>query len=242
MRGEAVNATALSNEFEISEDAIRRDLRALAAEGVCRRVYGGALPISPASAPMRVRQVEQGDRKAALARTGVDLIGASRTLFLDTGSTILSLAGFLPRDLGLTVVTNSIAVAAVLADRTDLDLVMIGGAVDPITGGCVSARALGELQRYRIDLCFLGACALSVDDGLAGFEMADVDFKRALIEVSEQTILMMLNPKLETTAPHRIGRIDAIDHLILEADAPTQLFDRLQGVGPSIHRAETAHD
>ena len=52
VRGEAVGATSLALEFGVSEDAIRRDLRALAAEGVCQRVYGGALPLSPTSSPI----------------------------------------------------------------------------------------------------------------------------------------------------------------------------------------------
>src|SRR5690349_184638 len=43
--GQPVVAAALATEFGVSEDAIRRDLRALAAEGRCRRVYGGALPV-----------------------------------------------------------------------------------------------------------------------------------------------------------------------------------------------------
>src|SRR3979490_3200897 len=51
-RGLSVNATALAKEFLVSEDAIRRDLRALAAEGKCKRVYGGGLPISPDGVPL----------------------------------------------------------------------------------------------------------------------------------------------------------------------------------------------
>jgi DeoR/GlpR family transcriptional regulator of sugar metabolism len=38
-----VNATALAEEFSTSEDTIRRDLRELAARGLCQRVYGGAV-------------------------------------------------------------------------------------------------------------------------------------------------------------------------------------------------------
>jgi DeoR/GlpR family transcriptional regulator of sugar metabolism len=36
--GLSVIASELAEEFQISEDAIRRDLRALAAEGRCKRV------------------------------------------------------------------------------------------------------------------------------------------------------------------------------------------------------------
>ena len=85
--GQPVVAAAMAAEFDVSEDAIRRDLRALAAEGKCRRVYGGALPLSSASLPMAAR-IEQGaDRKRALARAAAATIEPGEFLFLDSGST-----------------------------------------------------------------------------------------------------------------------------------------------------------
>src|ERR1700679_191744 len=64
-----VNATALAEEFSTSEDTIRRDLRELAARGLCQRVYGGAVITSPASTPIAVRVGESNNRKEALGRT-----------------------------------------------------------------------------------------------------------------------------------------------------------------------------
>lgn len=237
-RGEAVGAGPLAREFGVSEDAIRRDLRALAADGLCRRVYGGALPLSPASTPIEVRAGEDVGRKRALARAALPLLRPGATLFLDTGSTVLQLAGLLPADRDLRVVTNSVPVAAALAARGDVGLVLVGGAVDPAVGGCVDAHAIAELRRFRPDLAFLGACALSLAEGLAGFEMADVDFKRALIEVSGATALMMTSAKLETAAPFRIAPVAALGHLVLEHDAAPALAAALGGAGPAILTAE----
>lgn len=82
----------LADEFAVSPDAIRRDLRMLAAEGRCRRIYGGALPVSPASSPMAVRAGEAIERKLALAKAAIGLIRPGEFLFLDNGSTDLALA------------------------------------------------------------------------------------------------------------------------------------------------------
>src|ERR1700719_5387605 len=73
-QGLSVSATALADEFAVSPDAIRRDLRMLAAGGRCRRVYGGALPVSPASQPMAIRAGEAPERKKVLAEAAVGLI------------------------------------------------------------------------------------------------------------------------------------------------------------------------
>jgi DeoR/GlpR family transcriptional regulator of sugar metabolism len=237
-RGEAVSAAALATEFNVSEDAIRRDLRALTAEGVCKRVYGGALPLSPASSPIHVRSGEDIGQKRALARTAARLVREGQTLFLDTGSTNRQLAMELPQDAGLTVVTNSIPVAAALMERHGIALVMIGGSVDITIGGCVGARSVAEMQRFRIDLCFLGTCAISIEHGIAGFNMADVDFKRGLIEVSAETALMLTSAKLETAAPYRIGWAADVDYLVVEHDAPLSIVGALRETGTAVRIAD----
>ena len=66
-RGRVV-ALELAAEFAVSEDSVRRDLRELAALGLCKRVYGGALPLSAAVAPLKQRRQEHAGRKLALAR------------------------------------------------------------------------------------------------------------------------------------------------------------------------------
>lgn len=230
--GAAVSAPELAREFGVSDDAIRRDLRALAREGRCRRVYGGALPLSPAGGPMAARAAAHPGRKAALAATAAGLLRPGQTLFLDTGSTVLALARRLPALPGLRVVTNSMAAAARLAERPDLALFVLGGPVSAEVGGCVGARALAELDRYRIDLCVLGACAVSAEEGLAGFDDGDVALKRALVETSRETLLMATNEKLETGAPFRIAPVDRLTHLVLEHDVPRE---RLAGLAGPVH-------
>ena len=81
-----VLATALAEAFSTSEDTIRRDLRDLAGRGLCRRVYGGALPVSPASRSAQVRAGESTERKAALGQALAGLVAPGSLVFVDSGS------------------------------------------------------------------------------------------------------------------------------------------------------------
>src|SRR5271155_1416473 len=63
-----VVAKALSQELDLSEDTIRRDLRELASEGLLQRVHGGALPASPATAKFAARQTLATSAKMAIGR------------------------------------------------------------------------------------------------------------------------------------------------------------------------------
>jgi len=109
-----VNATVLAEEFSTSEDMIRRDLRELAGRGLCQRVYGGAVVISPGSTPIAVRVDESNDRKEALGRTLATLLRPKQFVYIDAGSTNLAFARVLPHDLPLTsscaAVSNPFAV------------------------------------------------------------------------------------------------------------------------------------
>jgi len=213
--GQAVVAGTLAAEFNISEDAIRRDLRALAAEGLCRRVYGGALPISPASTPLAARIGEAQDGKQALARAAAKTVQPGELIFLDSGSTNLVLVEALPDDIELTVATNSPDIAAAALRRAELSVIVIGGMADPVVGGCVDAMATQAIAQMRLDRAFIGACAVS-PLGIFAFHHADAHFKRAVIAQAAQIAVLAAHDKLDADAPHHVAALGQIDLLILE--------------------------
>jgi DeoR/GlpR family transcriptional regulator of sugar metabolism len=235
-------AAELAREFETSEDTIRRDLRDLAAAGVCRRVYGGALKLSPASGTLLERQSLHPARKLGLGRTAAALVAPGQILLIDAGSTNLGTARSLDPDCGLTVITNAPAIAAALAGRPAHMVIMLGGRIDPRSGGSIGARALQDLRDIRADVCFLGACALSAATGISAFDAEEAAFKRVLIEASERIVVTLTNDKLGTVAPYRIAPLAAVDDIVIEADAPAAMLDGLVGPGegtgrPRLHRA-----
>jgi DeoR/GlpR family transcriptional regulator of sugar metabolism len=236
-QGQGAVAAALALEFGVSEDAIRRDLRALAAAGRCRRVYGGALPllpVSPASQAVAVRMAAHAQRKQALGRAGAALVQKNALVFLDNGSTNLAIVACLPPDFGLTVATNSVHIAAAVLARSDVRLIMVGGTVDAAVGGCVDAQALAQVALLNIDRCFLGACAVSVSGGIAAFDPSDATFKRALLAASSDVAVLVTNDKLETRAPHRVCALGDIGQLVLEHDAPAAILATLEQAGATL--------
>jgi len=237
-QGQPVVAAALAAEFNVSEDSVRRDLRALAAEGRCRRVYGGALPITPASAPMAIRMDVARERKSALARRAVHLIQPGELLFLDSGSTNLALVDLLPEEGELTVATNSIDIAAAVLRRSDLHLIMIGGSVDLAVGGSVDASAVQTVAQLNIDRSFIGSCAISPKDGISAFGLADATFKRAVLAASEHSVVLALNDKFDARAPHRVATMKALECVIVEHDLPRTERAALSKAGPSVLKAE----
>src|SRR3954453_5393924 len=83
-------AKDVAAELGVSEDSVRRDLRELAAAGLCQRVYGGALAGSPPSAdPAGGERVEPAS-KQRVAAAAARLVEPGRTVIIDGGTTALA--------------------------------------------------------------------------------------------------------------------------------------------------------
>jgi DeoR/GlpR family transcriptional regulator of sugar metabolism len=232
-----VLASDLARELATSEDTIRRDLRELAAAGLCRRVYGGALPVSPASNSFAERAIEAPGRKAALGKAAASLIESRQVVFLDAGSTNLAIAQALPFGLGLTVATNAPFIAAAFNGRTDIELIMLGGRVDTRSGAVIGARAVRDALAIRPDLTFLGACAIDAKAGAAAFDAEEAEFKRALVDSARAIAIAATNEKLGTTAPFAVLAAAALHHLIVEAEAPAGKVADFKSLNINVLRA-----
>lgn len=217
-QGRVVAAT-LAVEFGVSEDTIRRDLREMAAAGLCERVYGGALPIGKGRASLAQRAVEDRDTKRVLARTMAQMIEPRATVFFDAGSTNLLVAESLPDDLIFTAITNAPAIAVCLAEKPAVASVLIGGSLDRIVGGALGAQAVEQIELLTIDLCILGTCGYDEDGRLSAHDHEDALFKRALIRRSKQVVTAVASQKFSKPAPFTIALAGQYHRLVVEEGA-----------------------
>lgn len=213
-----VIATELAEEFSVSEDTIRRDLREMAAAGLCERVYGGALPVSAKPTGLAERIKAEPGRKMSVARVAISVLERGMLVFLDAGSTNLAIAKCIPSGLDLTIATNSPSIANELFDAPDVELIMIGGRVDRKVGAAIGGVATREAAGLRPDLCILGACALDRAAGITAFDVEDAEFKRAIAQRSQKVLVAVLNEKLGTAAAYSVLPIGECDYLAVEAD------------------------
>jgi DeoR/GlpR family transcriptional regulator of sugar metabolism len=229
-----VIAVDLAQEFRVSEDSIRRDLRDLAAQGLCRRVYGGAL-LAVNIPPLGERHAERTELKRALARTAVGLVGTGQIIFIDAGSTNTILAKMLPDHSDLTVVTNAPDVALAVLGRPGFDVIILGGKLDSAIGGAIGSRTVRQAQDIRADLCFPGVCAIDPQRGLWTYDEEETVFKQAIIEASGETVAIATPDKLVASATHHTAPITAISHLVVASDTDADVVARYRAAGVTVH-------
>src|SRR5262245_25916264 len=130
-----VVASELVVSLGVSEDTVRRDLRELDSQGLVRRVHGGALPPTPIINPRFVERakVDPAGKAAIGAAAAAGLARSGEVLLLSGGTTVLEFARRLPDDLRATVLTTGPDIAVALAEHRGLEVVMLGGRVQPDT-------------------------------------------------------------------------------------------------------------
>jgi DeoR/GlpR family transcriptional regulator of sugar metabolism len=189
-------AKALAAELGLSEDSVRRDLRELAAAGLCQRVYGGAVPASPALADYATRRDVAPASKQAVARHAASLIGPGRVAILDGGTTTLAVARTLSPELDCTVITHSPTIASALIDHPHVEIILIGGRVfkhSAVTCGAAAVEAAGALSA---DVFLLGVTGVHPIHGLTTGDADEAAMKRALARRAAETYVLASSEKL----------------------------------------------
>ncbi|MCW7540604.1 DeoR/GlpR family DNA-binding transcription regulator [Aquabacterium sp. A7-Y] len=200
-----VLAKALGQELGVSEDTIRRDLRELARTGQLQRVHGGALPASPATATLAVREGLQVEEKRALGRAGARLIQPGQLVFVDGGTTTLQLVRHLPEHLKATIVTHSPLIAAELGAHPNVEVVLIGGRLFKHSMVSVGSAAVEAISRIRADLYLMGVTGLHAETGLSTGDLEEAYIKRALLAQAAETVVLASSDKLGVASAYSIA-------------------------------------
>lgn len=209
-----VLATEAARRFGVSEDSIRRDLRALAAEGLVQRVRGGALAVVP-SRSFVDRASQSSPAVSPIAAAVARRIEESGGIVvLDSGSTNVRVAEALT-SLDVTVVTSSPAIGAA-ASANGLTVIMLGGVVGADIGASVDVTAVDGLRLVRADVAVVGACAVDPDNGLSSGRAEEIAYKQAVIAASAELIVAAPAEKLGTTSSFHVADVGAITSLFTE--------------------------
>jgi len=219
----SVKLGQLSEALGVSEDTIRRDIEGLAKIGLLTKVRGGAIPHSPNAHDFKDRiHIAEGEKKI-IAQKAMALIKPGDTILLDGGTTTYTLAGLL--DIPLTVITNNIPLAALLAGRKDLELIIPGGRVLPDSQVTAGTYAISLLEKSHVDVCFLGVCSLHHETGVTSIDYFECEMKRAMVNCSDRIVALTGHDKIGTSEAYKICPIERLDTIVTEIGAESEIFE-----------------
>ena len=223
----------LARQFDTSEVTIRKDLEILHSRGLVHRTHGGALPSrETALSDPTLREKERLHRKEKhrIAQAAADMTSEGQVIVLDSGSTTAAIARELRRFHNLTVVTNSINIAAELAG-TDVEVILTGGTLRKNSFSLVGPIAEDTLRRLNADILFLGVDGFDVHYGLSTPNLLKAKVNRVMVDVSKIVVAVCDSSKFGRRSLSLIVPPSSVSRVITDRAAPKSDVQKLQRTG-----------
>ncbi|MEV6701526.1 DeoR/GlpR family DNA-binding transcription regulator [Streptomyces sp. NPDC051453] len=225
-----VRVNELTRKLGVSDMTVRRDLDALARQGVLEKVHGGAVPVVEASTHEPGFEAKSGlelSAKEDIARTAASLAVPGTAIALSGGTTTYALAHHLLDVPDLTVVTNSVRVADVFhgaqrssGQRQGAATVVLTGGVRTPSDSLVGPVADQAIAALHFDVLFLGVHGISLEAGLSTPNLAEAETNRRLVQSARRVVVVADHTKWGTVGLSSFASLDQVDTLVTDAGLP----------------------
>ncbi|MBX3607439.1 MAG: DeoR/GlpR transcriptional regulator [Piscinibacter sp.] len=236
----SMTVEALAEQFGVTLQTVRRDVKLLSDEGLLARFHGGVrVPASTTeNIAYRQRQQINAGAKQRIARAIARAVPEGCSLILNIGTTTEAVARELLRHKGLRVITNNLNVAATLSDNPDCEVIVAGGVVRSRDRGIVGEATVDFIAQFKVDIALIGISAIESDGTLRDFDYREVKVARAIIGHSREVWLAADHSKFNRPAMVELARLDQIDMLFTDAQPPAPFPALLAEAGVQLTVAE----
>ncbi|MBQ7288141.1 MAG: DeoR/GlpR transcriptional regulator [Clostridia bacterium] len=211
-----VIVASLSNEFDVTEETIRRDLEKLENEGLAKRTYGGAVKKDTFNTelPFQVRKQTNVEDKQEIALKIAAMVQDGDYLMLDASTTALYVVRNILEKKRITIITNSVEILIELAAKNDWNILSTGGTLKPGSLSFVGRQAENMLREFHVDLAVFSCKGIDMDHGATDSNERDTDIKKCMLSAAKKKILAVDSTKFDRTSFTRVCGLEDIDVVV----------------------------
>jgi DeoR family transcriptional regulator of aga operon len=223
----------LSEQLNISQITIRKDLDYLQSKGVIQRSHGGALRVQSSALidpTLQEKQKHNFREKERIATAATKMVEEGQCVILDSGTTTTAVAERLKRFKQLTVITNAVNIAAELAG-TDFEVILVGGTMRKNSFSLVGPLAEDNLEEMHADILFLGVDGFDLEVGITTPNFLESRVNRAMVKAARQVVAVCDSSKFGRRSLSRIVPSGAVHHVITDQNLPKEIQEALRAMG-----------
>lgn len=234
-----MNIKQMCESFDISRDTARRDIVELTKEEMVVRTHGGVALQSfhKKIDDYRYRSNTESETKKLIGKKAASMITDNEMIYLDVSTTVNFIAQFL-KAKQVTIVTNSIDSAYVLAQSEDTTIHVLGGILNKTTRHVTGFSSIEKLKDYHFNKVFIGAAGIT-EDGIYYGSEEDIYFKRELIQRADQVFLLIDHTKHNHRQNYRALAFESIDTIITNQPMSNNLYGFLEEQGVEVLVTDT---
>lgn len=222
----------LAQKLFISPSSIRRDLTELERKGYVRRSYGGATLISQTASvtPFSLRRQENRQEKMTIVRNAAGLIVQGSSLFIDSSSTALNFAFVLAPELNLTVYTNNMQLAHLLASK-HIRTYAAGGLVSDFDNVVTTGSyTLGMLENIYVDQMFFTCTALSEGGQIMDVNEEETAVRKFMLARARERVFLCSRERFGRFSQHMVTGVDHVDCIVSDEKLPDTFTENYKHV------------
>jgi DeoR family transcriptional regulator, fructose operon transcriptional repressor len=229
----------LAESLDVTPETIRRDLTELHQQGLLRRVHGGAMPLTRLGFEPSVvsRSKLMLEEKERIATAALDEIPEEGAIIVDAGTTTSRLITLIPDTYKLTIITNSVLHAGLLAEKKNVTVIMLGGRVRGNTMACVDQTALDGLEGLFADVVLVGSNGISAERGLTTPDQSEAKVKNAMLKSARRKVVLVDHTKFGQDHFASFGDVADIDVVITDSEISEKNAKDIEDLGPMVIRA-----
>lgn len=232
----------LAKRTDVHKSTIRRDLDELEAQGLIRRIHGGAVleTQSQIEPPFKLRQISHKEEKDLVGRAAAELVKDGEVIFIDGGTTTQFIVPYLLDRQDLTVVTCGLNIASALSGSKHILTIVVGGELHVESQSFAGPLTLEALRAYNIrcDRAFIGTGGVSAKHGVTNRILDRIPLKRRAMEISNQVAVVADGSKIGVVTLGHVAPIESVHHLVTDKSAPERELEEIAARGVEIKMAK----
>ncbi len=235
-RYESVRVSDLAEQLNVSESTVRNDLETLDEQGHLVRVRGGAIakPAGPGDEPtpyLSQKALDHADEKRAIARWAAGMVEDGDIILLDASSTIFHIAPFLLDRRELTVFTNGIDVARLLAKEPSNTVIILGGILRSNGNSITGEISKQLLQDYHVQTAFVSCSGFIPDQGFFEVDLREAQMKTLMIRAAQQRVALLDSSKIERVGLTVFGTLADFNYVVTDEGLPRSVIEEIRQAG-----------
>lgn len=227
-----INLGQLSTMLSVSYDSIRRDVIELEDKGLLKKVHGGVVSNSYLGILSGQRtEVKNGNDLDIIIKKTLKLFKNHQIILMDGGTTNFFLAEAIPKNLQLTVITNSPPLAMALNDHENIEVILLGGKYYKRYQISMGLEVTQQIKRFNPDLYIMGTNGIDPVKGLTIRNYDEAILKQEMMNISKSTICCVVEEKIGIVEAFQVCELNKIDKLITSlspADEKLKAFDNIE--------------
>lgn len=220
---DTVSMEAISENFRVSINTVRRDIAELQKLGSIEKIYGGVrAKKSNPLIPFEERHMSHMEEKELIGRRAAELVEEGDIIYLDSGTTTLQVIAGLGDSKRVTIITNNLNALVEAVPYKNLNVITMTGQLDRKTNSFVGMSTLRELESYNIKKAFMAAAGLSLTSGATNSSLLEYEIKSRIVQRSEKAFLLIDASKFGFSSLTTYAQIPDFDAIITDQEPPKE--------------------